>query len=578
MSAPTPAAGAVRPRVLPRLAVVARDGVELCTDVYLPDTDEARPTVVVRTPYGRNRPFLMQLGRRLSDRGFCFLAQDCRGRYGSGGSYDLALEEHDAHDTLAWLAAQEWSTPAVALLGVSVSCLSNFRAAARTPPQGVEIAAQVSLMGVLDAHSLFYRGGALVLHWALPWVTLMSPRYGGRSGWMELPWDELFRRRPLAALAAATGGDEELWRVVVTRPTRGPEWEQVSALDEVGRTTVPTLLLSGWHDFLLGHTLRAFEALRGGGGGRLVVGDWNHQSLFYSFRAAREGETAHLDLLVLVCDWLAARLDPGAAEAGDDAPPVLCWVYGAGRWIAARSFPPPGARAEAWHVTSGGDARTALGDGRLVRHPPPRAGHDAFVYDPEDPAPTAGGSLWQFDAAGLAPGPADQSAVEERPDVLVYTSDPLPAELTVVGPVRVELWVASSVRDTDFTAKLVDVDPAGIPRIVQDGIQRARYREGTAREVPLEAQRPQRLAVELDATAYRFAAGHRLRLEVSSSNFPRYDPHPNTAGPLHAATGSAVAHQTVFHGGDTPSRLLLTVVDAEAFERLARAAVPAGRA
>lgn len=568
-----PAAGARRPRILPRLAVAARDGVELCTDVYLPDTEEARPTVVVRTPYGRNRPFLMHLGRRLSERGFCLLVQDCRGRYSSGGSYDLGLEEHDTRDTLAWLAGQEWSTGSVGLLGVSVACLSNFRAAAAEPPAGIEVEALVGLMGVLDAHSLFYRDGTLVLHWALPWVTLMSPVHGGRSAWLQLPWKEILQRRPLARLAADTGGAEELWNRVVTHPVRGPGWEPLSAIGDVERIRVPTLLLSGWHDFLLGHTLRAFRGLTAGGGTghRLVVGDWNHQSLFYSFRAAQEGETAHLDLLALVCDWLAGKLaTEGASPEADagDGPPVLCRVLGTGRWIGSDQFPPAEARRTEWYLTSGGGAQTAQGDGRLVAEPPARGGHDGFVYDPEDPVPSVGGSLWQFEAAGLMPGPADQSEIEERPDVLVYTGDPLPRDIVLAGPVSVELWVASSARDTDFTAKLVDVDRSGTPRIVQDGIQRARYRDGSAREVPLDPQQPNWLVVDMDATAYRFAAGHRLRVEVSSSNFPRYDRHPNSAGPLHTATGSAVAHQTVFHGGATPSRLTLSVLEKEEFEAL----------
>jgi uncharacterized protein len=564
-------AGAVRPRILPRLMVAARDGVELCTDVYLPVGAEAIPTVVVRTPYGRNRPFLMHLGRRLSDRGFAVLMQDCRGRYASGGRYELGMEDADTHDTLAWMAGQEWSTGSAALLGVSVACLSNFRAAAAPPPDGVRVEAMVGLMGVLDAHSLFYRGGALVLHWALPWVTLMSPEHGGRSGWLQLPWPEIFRRRPLERLAGDTRGNDELWRRVVAWPVRAPGWDGISALEAVERIEVPTLLMSGWNDFLLGHTLRAHRSLtaRGGGDHRLVVGDWNHQSLFYSFRAAQEGERTHLDLLSLVCDWLARRLLPGEGAGEEREPPVLCQVLGTGRWIGSERFPLAEARETAWHLASGGGARTAHGDGRLVAEASARGGHDTFVYDPEDPVPSVGGALWQFEPAGLLPGPADQSEVEERADVLVYTGEPLDEEMVVAGPVRLELWVASSVRDTDFTAKLVDVDPAGVPRIVQDGIQRARYREGPAREVPLEPQQPARITVDLDATAYRFAAGHRVRLEVSSSNFPRYDRHPNTAGQLHTATGSAVAHQTVFHGGATPSRLVLLVLDGAALERLA---------
>lgn len=559
----------VRPRILPRVRVPARDGIGLTTDVYLPAVAEPRPTVVARTPYGRSRPFHMHLARHLSDLGLCFVAQDCRGRYASEGRYDLNLEERDTYDTLDWLRQQPFSSGKVALLGISVSTFSNLRAAASELPPGIEIAALVNLMGVVDAHSLFYRGGALVLHWALPWVTLMSPAHAGRSGWMELPWREIFDRRPLARLAGDTAGEEELWKNVVSRSLRDWAWEEVSALPGLQRIDAPTLSLGGWHDFLLGHTLEGFAGLDREGQDsrhRLVIGPWNHQNLFYSFRGAQAGEKAHLDLLRLVGGWLRRQLLAPPAEADGEPeasaePRVLLSLLGADCWIGADRFPLAEAAEESFYLESDGAANSARGDGRLSRAAPPRAGRDHFAYDPENPVPTCGGSLWPFSPLGLNAGPADQSAIEEREDVLVYTGEPLDTELVLVGKIAVELWVASSARDTDFTAKLVDVDRLGRAMIVQDGITRARYREGAGRELLLEPQRPCLVRIELDATAYRFAAGHRLRLEVSSSNFPRYDRHPNSSGPLHTAQATTVAQQTVFHGGNTRSRLILTTLD-----------------
>lgn len=574
-----------RPRILHRLNVPARDGVELCTDVYLPATEGAHPTVVARTPYGRSRPFHMHLARQLSELGLCFLAQDCRGRYSSGGEYDLGLEERDTFDTLAFVREQPWSNGKVALLGISVSTLSNLRAAASPPPEGVEIAGLVNLMGVIDAHSLFYRGGALVLHWALPWVTLMSPAHVGRSGWQELPWREIFEKRPLSRLVEETQGNREIWNNVIVRPTRNEIWEGVSSLPGLAEIAAPSLSLGGWHDFLLGHTLEGFRRMDGmageaGGAGaavaaggegddrhQLVIGPWNHLNLFYSFRGAHQGEKAHLDLLRLVGSWLQRWLLP-EARARQREPKVLLSLLGGECWIGAESFPPAQARPESYYLASGGAAGSARGDGRLVAAAPPRAGRDVFVYDPDNPVPSVGGALWPFPAAGLDAGPADQAEIEEREDVLVYTSEPLEHDLFVVGPVAAELWVASSARDTDFTAKLVDLEPSGRAMIVQDGIQRARYREGQDRELLLEPHRPVLLHIDLDATAYRFAAGHCLRLEIASSNFPRYDKHPNHSGELHTVTGSTVAHQTVFHGGNTLSRLTLAVLEREQVEKL----------
>ncbi len=567
----TGALPAARARILPQLAVPLRDGVELCTDVYLPAAEEPRPAVVVRTPYGRSRPFIMHLAQRLSGCGFCCVAQDCRGRHGSGGTYNLDLEEPDTRDTLTWLGEQAWSSGKVALLGISVSSFPNLRVAASPPPAGIEIAALVSLMGVVDLHSLFYRGGALVLHWALPWVTLMSASHrGGSPSWLRLPWPEIFRSQPLVDLPRLTQGNQELWQRILTRPTRDWAWDQVSAVDRLRSIAAPSLFLSGWRDFVLGQTLHGFPLLGNDVSGssahhRLVVGNWDHQSLFYSFRKAKQGDTNHLDLLQLVGAWLERWLVPDgtaqAAAATADEPNVLLYVLGAQRWIRSSQYPPAEAQLVSWYLTADQPANTAQGQGRLVEQAPTQSGQDHFVYDPQNPVPSAGGAMWQFDPAGLVPGPTDQTEIETRPDVLVYTSAPLANELIVVGPITVELWASSSVADTDFTAKLVDVEPSGCALIVQDGIQRARYRAGETREVLLEPQRPHCLQLKLEAMAYRFAPGHRLRLEVSSSNFPRYDRHPNSAGPLHAVVGFAPAEQTVWHGGSTLSRLILSVLE-----------------
>jgi putative CocE/NonD family hydrolase len=246
---------------------------------------------------------------------------------------------------------------------------------------------------------------------------------------------------------------------------------------------------------------------------------------------------------------------------------VVVRVTGSEAWLGFSAFPPAEAAAVEWFLSSAGGAAGGM-DGRLVRGRPPALGMDAYDYDPADPVPTLGGAVWPFAPARLVPGDLDQSPVEQRPDVLVYTSEPLAEDLVVVGPVTLELWAASSACDTDFTGKLVDVDPYGAARWVQDGILRCRFRNGPWQEELLEPQRAYRLEIPLGTVAHRFAAGHRLRLEVASSNFPKFDNNLNTAVSPHLATAGTVARQTVFHGGAMASCLRLLAMPADALEAL----------
>ena len=570
----------IAPRILPRLAVPARDGVVLCTDVFLPETAEPRPAVLVRTPYGRNRPFLLQLAQRLSDAGLCAVLQDCRGRYQSGGIFDLMREESDSHDTLAWLAGQEWTTGEVGVVGVSIATFSNFLAAAREVPEGISIKALISVMGVVDCHTVFFRDGALLLHWALPWVTLISDRHMGRMTWLELPWTEIFRHLPLATAAERTQGHARIWEELVSRPVSGGIWDRLNAMPALAELEVPCLHLAGWYDFLLNQSLMGFRAMaerrsRPPAPQQLVVGPWDHQTVFSSFGPERKppGQTpegTYLDLMQVVLSWFKRWLAEGepAQRRNGAEQDVRLYVLHRDTWLRSDRFPLPGTVFRDLYLTSGGGANTARGDGRLVPGRPEEAGCDRFVYDPQDPVPTLGGGIWPFSPLRLQPGQSDQSAVEERADVLVYSGDPLAQDLTVVGPLEVELWAATSARDTDFTAKLVDVDPLGVARVVQDGVVRGRFHADPARESLLELHRPYRFAIDLQTVAYTFRAGHLLRLEISSSSFPKFDRNLNTSAEAFTGTASLVARQTVFHGAEMASRLRLPVLPSAALEAL----------
>jgi hypothetical protein len=565
-----------RPRILPRQVVTTTDGAELCTDVYLPDTDEARATVLVRTPYGRSVPLLMQLALDLSKSGFCAVLQDCRGRYRSTGAYDLFQEVEDSHGTLAWLAGQPWCDGKVGLVGLSVSTLPNLLVVADPRPGEAEVYAVVDVMGSVDYHRMCYRDGALLHHWTLPWTAMMGSD-DGISDWRGIDWNEVYRHRPLVDAVRRTGAGDGLWRRVVANPAFGGFWTRLSAVEALASLTVPVLHVSGWHDFMLDQALLAWERLGRDGDParhRLVIGPWNHRSLFAETQARAVPEGG-LSLHGMLASWFGRGLGDARPAAGgtlDGTPPVLLHLMPDGPWLGVDAFPPREAEVEEWFLEAGTGNR-----GRLLRGAVPAPGIAGYDYDPADPVPTLGGAVWPFAPGGLKPGPADQSPLHARPDVLLYTSERLDSDLVVVGHLELELWASTTTRDTDFTAKLVDIDPRGIARWVQDGVVRGRFRNGRECEELLDAGVPYRLRISMAGVAHRFRAGHRLGLEVSSSNFPKFDAHPNIAAPLYAAVGSMVARQTIFHGGTTASRLRLPVLPAAAAEAL-RVELPAGGA
>lgn len=572
-------------RILPRLSVLTRDGVSLCTDIFLNAIDEPAPTIVVRTPYGRNLPTLLRMASQLIQEGLCVLLQDCRGRYQSQGHYDWAREEDDTYDTLRWIVEQPWSNGRVGLMGMSVTTNPNCFVAARPPP-GVTVAAMVSVMGSISHHATVYSNGALTLHWALPWSVMMDQRQMGRNTWQKLPWAKIFPRLPLRDATAGHIETPEYWTQMLESPAYDEGWKRFDARPILTSLAVPTLHLSGLRDFMLEQTLGGFAAMASAspeGHQKLVVGPWDHGSLFESFGAQSAASTSAggggIDLLELIVAWYKRWLiGPGDAAQADTGPPVLLHLSEDGGWIGTSAYPPPEAETLDFYLASGGRAGADLDDGALVREPPIDMKCDAFTYDPENPVPTVGGALWPFPAGGIIPGPLDQTEVEERPDVLVYTSAPLDDDLYAVGPIVVELWASTSACDTDFTAKLVDVDPLGVPRIVQDGIVRGRFhasKSGASAPELLEPHRPYCFVILLPATARRFYKDHRVRLEIASSNFPKFDRNLNTISPCANGTVGMVAQQMVFHGGAMASRLRLSVIPRAHVELLRRNPSPA---
>jgi uncharacterized protein len=574
------------------VVVEMRDGVRLAADVYRPSGPGRWPVLLQRTPYDKARGQLALLQTdtlRAVRRGYVVVIQDCRGRYASEGDFaPFRQEVADGFDSVEWCAAQPWANGRVGMYGTSYVGAVQWLAAVAAPPSLRCISPTFTASDYHEGWT--YQGGALqwgfLCNWVLPYLAPADLDRAARLGTISPDDLEQGRRRlveavdsmpetvrmlPTASLADLAVATPYL-REWLARPDRNDWWQELSLEGRHHRVAVPSLNVGGWYDIFLGGTLRNFERVRAEGataqarsGTQLLVGPWTHatpppgQSGEVDFGlAAGQGVSPYsMDLdglqLRFFDHWLRDE-----ANGVDGDPPVRLFVMGSDTWRDEEDWPPPDVALEEFFLHSGGSANTSAGDGSLSLSPPRAEPPDRFLYDPRDPVPTAGGGLCCYPAQ-LPPGAFDQRRVQARRDVLVYTTAPLEDDLEVVGPVTLRLWAATTAPDTDFTAKLVDVGPDGFARNLTDGIVRARYRQGTERPTPVPAGEPIEYVVDLWATANLFRRGHRVALEVSSSNFPRFDRNPNTGTVVSGETDLRTATQTILHDREHPSRLVLPV-------------------
>ena len=535
------------------LVVPMHDGVHLAADLFLPDGGGRRPTVLVRTPYGR-KSLASQSYRYFVRRGYALVIEDVRGRYASQGRFgNMAQEGPDSNDTIDWIAEQPWSNGRVAMAGGSYLGMVQWWAALQENPHLAAISPVCS--GNDEYLDRYYStGGALKLGHRLLWLTenLTAPSR------VPALLPSYIRHLPVRSSdVAATGLPQPLWRTAIAHPSFDGYWKRLSVRERIDRVHIPTLSFGGWFDNYAESDLDAFSrlALRH----RTVetwIGPWAHNPGF-RFVTRDFGPQAHLGIRTLEADWFDKWMTK--APVASTGPLLHIFVMGPDIWREEREWPLARTRYTPLYLESGGRANSSGGDGVLRWQPVSRSKTDAFTYDPRDPVPTMGGPIC-CEPRILPPGPLDQTTVEARKDVLVYTSAPLAEDLEVTGPVRTILYVATSANDTDFTAKIVDVDRHGRPLSVTDGLQRLRYRLSLDKPIFVKQNQAYQISVNMGVTSYVFAAGHRIRLEVSSSNFPRFDRNMNTTAPNAEQAKPTKARQTVFHEKGYPSAIILPVI------------------
>ncbi len=567
---------------LGNVMVAMRDGVRLATDVYLPDgyrigIDAPLPIVLERTPYGKrevSRSEVHQgcppakradIARYFAARGYAVVMQDCRGRYDSEGVFTKYVSEgEDGFDAMVWMARQPWSNGKIGTMGLSYAAHTQLAAACLNPPG---LACMVMDSGGFSNgyHCGIRQGGAFELKqatWAFnrahtsgpalrsPVVAAALNAQDLREWFGRMPWRP--GHSPLAAVPEYEAYLFEQW----TKDAFDDYWKQ-SGIYAQGyydtMTRVPTVMMSSWYDAYVRSTLDNFAALSDtpAAPAYLIMGPWLHGDRNTPFSGDVDfGPSAMIEGQI-DSDWLAFRARwfdrwlKDAPNGVENDPRVRYFLMGANRWESAPEWPPPGGR----------ETQVFLGaEGRLdYAQPSGDEPSDRFIYDPADPCPTAGGRLLITDM--FPKGPVEQSALSRRPDVLTYTSEPLIDPVTVVGPISAVLYATSSASDTDFVVKLCDVHPDGRTFNVSDGIIRARYRDGRV-SAPLHGEIV-RYEIELDPTAMQFQCGHRLRVLVTSSDFPRFDRNPNTGELGVAATTFDRAEQEILHDSEHPSHLVL---------------------
>jgi putative CocE/NonD family hydrolase len=563
-----------------------RDGVTLRADVYRPDAPGRFPVLLSRLPYNKNlRPRPGDIDYFV-ERGYGVIMQDTRGRFSSDGDeyYALIWEMPDGYDAVEWAASLPWADGNIGTMGQSYLGATQYLLAPSRPPH---LKAAFPVSAAADFHQcwVYHTGGAFEFGWQIPYAILMARDSLERQGFTAqllatlerdlipapTPFaqplsDQAYRRLPLMAWGDLLRPVARYLTDYLRHPEDGPYWWAINVERQHANINTPMYHVTSWYDIFLRGGLAHFCGLRQHAitaeartQQKILIGPWAHR---FPYTSPTSQGTGDIDFGPNACielhetqlrwfDYYLKGINTGILEEA----PVKIFVMGTNVWRDEQKWPLARTHYTPYYLHSQGQANSLRGDGRLDPVAPGEEPADRFVYDPHDPVPTCGGNTLI-----IPMGVQDQRQVETRQDVLVYTSAPLATPLEVTGPLVVTLFAASNAPDTDFTAKLVDVRPDGYAQNLADGVIRARYR--TSRLIPtlLTPGQVYELTIDLWATSHVFLPGHSLRLEIASSNFPRFDRNLNTGEEQATSSRWQTAAQTIFHDQRYPSHILLPVI------------------
>lgn len=578
-----------------------RDGIRLATDIYRPKTDEPVPVIFSRTPYNFNLYSEGKLNKRQIQRameavkrGYAYVVQNERGRYFSEGEWDiLGVPLTDGYDAFSWMADQEWCNGKIGTLGCSSTAEWQMAVAALDHPSHAAMVPQgygagIGTVGDYYEQGNWYRGGAqqmLFTSW-LYWVQngRIRPMFPKDATQEELirmsrffdlvpdppdvDWKEAFRHLPVKDIIENVDGPRGIYSEMIQRKPNDPAWFEGGLYHDTMGFGVPSFWFTSWYDVSISPNLALFNHVREnpevGADQYLVIAPVLHCAYTRATENTIVGERsvgdARLNYDELIYGWFDYWLKDDKSKDPAQMPRVRYYTMGSNQWQTAETWPPQSAEMTTFYLDSEGQANSLFGNGVLTTQMPDAADQpDAFTYDPMNPVPSVGGNVCCTGGA-IDGGAFDQQELEARQDILVYTTPPLEEGVEISGFIETTLYVSSDAKDTDFTVKLIDVYPDGRAYNLDETIQRVRYREGYDKEVFMEDGEVYKVDLTPMSTSNYFEKGHRIRIEVSSSNFPRFTRNLNTGGNNWDETEGVKARNQVHHSAAYPSQIRLPIV------------------
>lgn len=581
-----------------KVMVPMRDGVRLATDYYVPKAaDGPVPVILWKTPYNFNkiRGSQLLMAHEAIQRGYAFVVQNERGKFFSEGEWEiLGFPRTDGYDSLTWIAEQDWAQDKIATYGCSSPAEWQMALAAMNHPAHAAAVpaapgAGIGRVGEYWEQGNWYRGGAEQMFY-LPWlygvqntqrpqlpkdlsredVVRLSRYFDLAPDMPEVNWDKEIRKLPVADIMEEVEGPKGMYKEFFALKPASQKWFEGGLWHDNEDFGVPALWLYSWYDVSISPNLAMYNHIRANATDAevrdnqfVVVAPVLHCAFFRTDSPATIGDREMGDIefpyVDMIFDFFAQHLKGEDNGFGDDTARVHYFAMGENEWREADTWPPQSAEKLNLYIQSNNGANSLFGDGRLEKEPAKDAGVDRITYDPTIPVPSVGGGICCIGGT-IDGGPYDQREVEARADVLVYTTEPLEEDLDATGPIEVVLYVSSDAPDTDFTVKLVDVHPDGRSFNLDETIQRVRYREGYEKEVFMEPGEVYELRVSSMSTSNVFKKGHRIRVQISSSNFPRFARNLNTGGDNYNESEPRTARNAVHFSEEHPSRIVLSVV------------------
>ncbi|MEQ6378068.1 CocE/NonD family hydrolase [Bacillaceae bacterium S4-13-56] len=543
-------------RIVRNMKVPMHNGVLLSADLYFPKGEGTFPAIVVRTPYLKRTPKSHENGLYFAKNGFIVMYMDVRGRGDSKGEFDPYFQEaDDGYDTIEWVASQAWCSGNVGTMGGSYLGRIQWLTALKKPPHLKAIAASVSPS---DPFVEWPTGIPTPHH--ICWLYMTSGKVMQNIDIID--WEKIYKHLPLEAMDEELGFELDRWHEEFKHAKLDDWWKRISYQDKFHEIDLPALHISGWYDDEQIGTPLNFQGMATNGASefarknqKMIMGPWPHQiNQSTKLGDLDFGSDSLIDLNHYILRWFNLWLK-GENDGIKEDPPVKMFVMGDNQWRDEHEWPLARTEWIKYYIDSKGRANSRFGDGFLSQGKPKGNDSDQYTYDPNDPVPF----ITEATSAQIG-GPDNYSSIERRDDVLVYSTEELEKDVEVSGPIKMELFASTSAKDTDFMVKLIDVWPNGYAQRLTDGMVRARFRESMGNPTLVTPGETYKYIIDCWNTSHMFKKGHRIRIEISSSAFPKYDRNLNTGEELGKTTNIKIAHQTIYHNEKNPSAIILPVI------------------